>query len=561
MEREREMGRIRHDLTIQLQEFCELNELKVCWCVKAKTQAIAEHIKVDPNECLFEFADDSQNFWSDLFSAPKDVDSYVTNFYATKTVQMMRSILGPDLFLEMKLPPQVNKENPRVTSVTIDRSKEVEIKLAENFIQTGKVVPKFATNVNDGDVYLALIGPNGDREKLDVFCILNISVKQWVDFLDVLLPIYINLLARKPSAPGDSRIISGSKCWEFFSGLLSAIEYPPDMKISVPNLHLLIDAGLLTANTTHTKCIGLASDEKSFPFWRSRPGAKPTNEYDSIMNTTELRSAMAAGGGGFEIELNPQRSLAELTAANDLTKTTALAGAVAAAPVEDTRCVGGSQDKLIVTRRTLLGLSQNIEDDAVQQHLSQVIEAKIRNSQGDDLSKLQSLHEKLTTASQQTSKRIPHISSSIQQSASSARNPFEVRYRDSNELAAENAEKYEAVLAKHKPKSEKEKDLDRVKRKLDQYQDQEQNKNKHQRDDDYDYDYGWIYNEDPDKGSQFPDEGTQLPLDRYGGRRPRRQRRKTKRNNKQTKRRKQKTNKRVNKRQTKRIKKRRTKKI
>ena len=558
MEREREMGRIRHDLTIQLQEFCELNELKVCWCVKAKTQAIAEHIKVDPNECLFEFADDSQNFWSDLFSAPKDVDSYVTNFYATKTVQMMRSILGPDLFLEMKLPPQVNKENPRVTSVTIDRNKEVEIKLAENFIQTGKVVPKFATNVNDGDVYLALIGPNGD--KLDVFCILNISVKQWVDFLDVLLPIYINLLARKPSAPGDSRIISGSKCWEFFSGLLSAIEYPPDMKISVPNLHLLIDAGLLTANTTHTKCIGLASDEKSFPFWRSRPGAKPTNEYDSIMNTTELRSAMAAGGGGFEIELNPQRSLAELTAANDLTKTTALAGAVAA--VEDTRCVGGSQDKLIVTRRTLLGLSQNIEDNPeVKQHLSQVIEAKIDNSQGDDLSKLQSLHQKLTTASQHTSKRIPYISSSIQQSASSARNPF--KDHNTEQLEEENRRKYEAVLAKHKPKSEKEKEMDRVKRKLDQYQDQEQNKNKHQREggDNYEYNYGWMYNEIPDEGTQLPDEGTQLPLDSDGGRRPRRQRRKTKRNNKQTKRRKQKTNKRVNKRQTKRIKKRQTKKI
>ena len=555
-------------LNQQLQEFCKLNKVKVCCSVKAKTFARAEKTKVNTTTYFFELEDDSQNFWSDLFSAPKDVDTYVTDFYATKTVQMMRSILGPDLFLEMKLPPQVNKTEPGVTSVIIENG-EVEIKLAQNFIQTGSVNPKFATNVNDGDVFLALIGPNGN--KLDVFCIFNFSVKKEIDFLDVLLPIYINLLARKPSAPDDSRTISGSKCWTFFSALLSAIEYPDDMKIPVPGLHLLIDAGLLTENTTHKKCIGLASDEISFPFWLSRPGAQPTNEYDSIMDPTELASAKAVGGGGFQITLDPRRSLAELTAANESTRIPAAASSAAGgqekeaedkdkqlADEEDSVNInsyaGSSKGEGIIKHSAVAGLSQSLEDDTVQQHLSQVIEAKIDNSQGDDLSKLQSLHQKLTTASQHTSKGISHISSSIQESASRASNPFKVRYYDKNELAAINAAKYEAVLEKHKPKSEKEKELDRVKRKFAQYEDQEQNENKYRRDDDDDYDYGWIYNEDQD-------EGTQLPQFSDGGRRPRRQRRKTKRNNKQTKRRKQKTNKRMNKKQTKRIKKRRTKKV
>ena len=128
-------------LNQQLQEFCKLNKIKVCWSVKAKTIARAEKTKVNTIKYFFELEDDSQNFWSDLFSAPKDVDAYVTDFYATKTVQMMRRILGPDLFLEMKLPPQVNTTNPGITSVIIEND-EVEIKLAENFIQTGSVNPK-----------------------------------------------------------------------------------------------------------------------------------------------------------------------------------------------------------------------------------------------------------------------------------------------------------------------------------------------------------------------------------------------------------------------------------
>ena len=547
-------------LNQQLQEFCKLNKIKVCWSVKAKTIARAEKTKVNTIKYFFELEDDSQNFWSDLFSAPKDVDAYVTDFYATKTVQMMRRILGPDLFLEMKLPPQVNTTNPGVTSVIIEND-EVEIKLAENFIQTGSVNPKFATNVNDGDVFLALIKENGGEDA--VFCILNINVIQEIDFLEVLLPIYINLLARKPIS-SNSRTISGSKCWEFFSGLLSAITYPDDMKIPAPGLHLLIDAGLLTENTTHKKCIGLASDNQSLPFWFNRPGAERTNEYDSIMDPTELKSAMAVGGGGFQITLDPQRSLEELTSANESTRITAAASSSSSAAggeeatvtaVENTGCVGGgSQSKIIVKRGTVAELSQLIENNPeVQQRLSQVVEEEIHRSRTQDLDfliKSHGLNGKLIkmykSLSQHVASQTPDASS-IQEGISAYKSSS--KDWDPEELEADNMAKQAAVEAKYQQRWREAKESDRQ-RKMEEEEDDRVIKSK------------IYFHELPyHQGADDPDQGQGQPNWGDGGRRPRRQRRKTKRNNKQTKRMKQKTNKRVNKKQTKRIKKRRTKKV
>ena len=152
----------------------------------------------------------------------------------------------------------------------------------------------------------------------------------------------------------------------------------------------------MTENTTHKKCIGLASDNQSLPFWFNRPGAERTNEYDSIMDPTELKSAMAVGGGGFQITLDPQRSLEELTSANESTRITAAASSSSSAAggeeatvtaVENTGCVGGgSPSKIIVKRGTVAELSQLIENNPeVQQRLSQVVEEEIHRSRTQDL--------------------------------------------------------------------------------------------------------------------------------------------------------------------------------
>jgi hypothetical protein len=266
------------------------------------------------------------------------------------------------------------------------------------------------------------------------------------------------------------------------------------------------------------------------------------------MDPTELSSAMAAGGGGFQITLDPQRSLAELTAANDLTKQKV---AVAAPAPENTSCVGGgSQSKIIVKRGTVAELSQLIEGNPeVQQRLSQVIEREIHRSKTQDLDFLIKSHglngnliKMYKSLSQHVASQMPDASS-IQEGISAYKSSS--KDWDPEELAAKIAAEEAAVEEKYQQTWREAKESDRQ-RKMDEEDDREM-KRLH------------YFNELPynEGDNEVPDEGTQLDPFRDGGRRPRRQRRKTKRNKKQTKRRKQKTNKR----RTKRIKKRRTKKV
>ena len=150
--------------------------------------------------------------------------------------------------------------------------------------------------------------------------------------------------------------------------------------------------------------------------------------------------------------------------------------------------------------------------------------------------------QKLTQLSQTES----HESSSVQADNSKNTHP-----REEEEDAVVRGEKLQAeMIEENKPKWDAKKKAREVNQKLNEEEEERQNKIRNDR---INKDNMRMYIEDPDVGTQF---------DQYiGGRRPRRQGRKTKRNNKQTKRMKQKTNKRVNKKQTKRIKKRRTKKV
>jgi hypothetical protein len=539
------------DVARRLKYLLEIKEFKIGFFVKEKSRVIRRITIVNP-KYFFELEDDSQNFWSDMFSAPKDVDVYLGDFYADETFNIIKYLLG-DRFLEIRSPPQVNTTNPGVTSVIIEND-EVEIKLAENFIQTGSVTPKFATNVNDGDVYCVLIGQNGD--KLDVLCVFNFRILKIIDFLDMKLYAYINLLARKQSEPGDTISISGTNCWRIFSSLLCAIKYPDDMKIPVPGLELIFEAGLLTQNTELTGCIGNASDDKSAPFWKTRQGATENGkDYNEYMDPKELELTTTKGGGAFEILLDPGMAIEELSLAAETIKTSSTAtsassassasSAISSPPPEadeDTSCVNSLREK----ERDIIfkNKEQTIEG------LSQKIDEKIRNSQDSVLlPKLYDLKGKTIRTSQkltQLSQTESHESSSVQADNSKNTHP-----REEEEDAVVRGEKLQAeMIEENKPKWDAKKKAREVNQKLNEEEEERQNKIRNDR---INKDNMRMYIEDPDEGTQF---------DQYiGGRRPRRQRRKTKRNNKQTKRMKQKTNKRVNKKQTKRIKKRRTKKV
>ena len=539
------------DVARRLKYLLEIKEFKIGFFVKEKSRVIRRITIVNP-KYFFELEDDSQNFWSDMFSAPKDVDVYLGDFYADETFNIIKYLLG-DRFLEIRSPPQVNTTNPGVTSVIIEND-EVEIKLAENFIQTGSVTPKFATNVNDGDVYCVLIGQNGD--KLDVLCVFNFRILKIIDFLDMKLYAYINLLARKQSEPGDTISISGTNCWRIFSSLLCAIKYPDDMKIPVPGLELIFEAGLLTQNTELTGCIGNASDDKSAPFWKTRQGATENGkDYNEYMDPKELELTTTKGGGAFEILLDPGMAIEELSLAAETIKTSSTAtsassassasSAISSPPPEadeDTSCVNSLREK----ERDIIfkNKEQTIEG------LSQKIDEKIRNSQDSVLlPKLYDLKGKTIRTSQkltQLSQTESHESSSVQADNSKNTHP-----REEEEDAVVRGEKLQAeMIEENKPKWDAKKKAREVNQKLNEEEEERQNKIRNDR---INKDNMRMYIEDPDEGTQF---------DQYiGGRRPRRQGRKTKRNNKQTKRMKQKTNKRVNKKQTKRIKKRRTKKV
>jgi hypothetical protein len=489
-----------------------------------------------------------------MFSAPKDVDVYLGDFYADETFNIIKHLLG-NRFLEIRSPPQVNDENPDVSSVILHGSDEVEIKLARNYIQTGSVTPKFATNVNDGDMYCVLIGQNGD--KLDVLCVFNFRILKIIDFLDMKLYAYINLLARKQSEPGDTISISGTNCWRIFSSLLCAIKYPDDMKIPVPGLELIFEAGLLTQNTELTGCIGNASDNKSEPFWNSRQGATENgSDYNEYMDPKELELTTEAGGGAFEILLDPGIALEELGLAAETIKTSSTASATSASAIsasaisadssppeedEDTSCVNSLREK----ERDIIfkNKEQTIEG------LSQKIDEKIRNSQDSVLlPKLYDLKGKTIRTSQkltQQSQPESQISSSVQ-----ADNSKNTRPREEEDAVVRGEQLQAEMIEENEPKWIAAKKMRELNKKLNQEEQEQENNKKNA-----------LINKESSMYIADPDEGSQLDPFIGGGRRPRRQRRKTKRNNKQTKRRKQKTNKRVKKRQTKRIKKKQTKKV
>jgi hypothetical protein len=312
-------------------------------------------------------------------------------------------------------------------------------------------------------------------------------------------------------------------------------------------------------------CIGDASDGLSGKFWNTRKGiTKNGANYDEYMDPAEVERTKRAGGGPFEIVLDPIIALEELRLAAESIKTIsdappAPSSSAAGGEEEHTSCVRRSQgpeEKDLIVKdigKTVDGLSQGVDDAIKSWPLSE-------NKMPKDISlfsEINKLKSRLSQASQrlsqqasqQASIKIPHISSSIQAaSASSARGPYEHRDFDTEQLEKELAAKRAAV--EEKWKSSKDSGLGRMR---DEYAEDEDDRAMKRMHDFYELPFG--------HGADDPDQGQGQPNWGDGGRRPRRQRRKTKRNNKQTKRRKQKTNKRVNKKQTKRIKKRRTKKV
>jgi hypothetical protein len=552
----------RETLAQQTQHVLQIKGLKIGGFKKELTDVLAVRTRV--NAKYFFELDDGSQMWSTFFDPPKTIDECLGNVYGSETFKIIQTLLG-DRFVVIRSPPVFNKDNPEVSSV-IEHDDGIEIKLSHNFIQRGDVARDFVINVNNGDEYFVLLGWDG--EKWIVLGIFNFRILKIIDFLTMQLYAFINFLGRKQKEPGDTISISGTDCWRIFYALLCSIEYPENMKIPVPGLELIFDAELLTQNRHLDGCIGDASDGLSGRFWNNRPGITENGaNYIEYMDPNEVERTRAAGGGPFEILLDPIIALEELRLAAESIKTISDAPSSSAAGGEEeehTSCVRISQlqDNLIFKDKkgTLDGLSQTFEKKMTQMTQGAIEDPTKLIRLAEEVTQRQSqIQSQRSQRSQQVSKGIPHVSSSIQAaSASSARSPFEFRDRNSKELDEELAAKRAAVEEKWKPKWEEAKKLDDLKRKLDQGE-PEENKNKNRRKGGYDYqfDYNqWLYND-----NEVPEEGTQFDQYSGGGRRPRRQRRKTKRNNKQTKRRKQKTNKRVNKRQTKRIKKRRTKKV